>query len=128
MKIQSTALALLLSHIHAKDTPVPESHEVTKDFLNAKGEDNYFFTTNTIESYTIDDPNWTTDTFKLGDHEFEDTYGFVNSSESLPMDHKGYNEDIMRLCGEDLKNGANNERTFTMPLHNYSKYGKLSFI
>ena len=29
----------------------------------------------------------------------------------------------MRICGEDLKNGANNERTFTVPMHKYDKYG-----
>ena len=126
MKIIVSALQLVSLAIGSKafDTPVPESHEVKEDFLNAKGEANYFFHTNNIDKYTIDDNNWSTDTFTLGDLKFEDTYGYVNSSAALPMDHKGYNEDIMRLCGEDLRKGANNERTFTMPLHNYSIYDK----
>ena len=33
----------------------------------------------------------------------------------------------MRLCGEDLKNGANNERTFTIPMHKYDKYGTVNY-
>jgi len=99
-----------------------------KIFLT-QGEANYFFHTNTIDKYAVDNQNgWEMGTFKLGSKEFRDTWGYAYPEDNLPINHKGYNENIMRLCGEDLKNGANNERTFTIPMHKYDKYGTANYF
>ena len=91
-----------------------------------KGEDNYFFDTNTIESFAVDN-GWKPGTFKLGKMEFPDTWGYAYPEKELPLNHKGYNEDVLRLCGQDLMEGANNNRTFTVPIHEFDKFGTVNY-
>lgn len=106
MKIIVSALQLVSLAIGSKafDTPVPESHEVKEDFLNAKGEANYFFHTNNVDKYTIDDKNWSTDTFTLGDLNFEDTYGYSQTT-------------IMAPAKIDLRDQLTRTVTFPTPTH-----------
>jgi len=123
-------LLLLLSYIVTFEYASAVA-SVKEDFANAKGDANYFFHTNSIQKgdkYMIDKKKqWKMANFKLGSKEFPDTWGYAHPQDHLPLNHKGYNEDVVRLCGEDLKNGANNERTFTVPMHTYDKYGTANY-